>query len=78
MTARFACPRYALSALTSHIRKRSAVRSTSSGSCGLSAPLLSVTVTEVTTFVVVPIMACALSHVASDISLPYFSSHQRR
>ena len=47
------------------------VVATSAGSSGQSFALLPVTLTAVTTFVVVPTTACALTHLCSFISRPY-------
>jgi len=57
MAVRFAFPRYALSADTSAMVNRWAVDATSAGSSGESAPWESVTLIDVTMFVVVPTMA---------------------
>jgi hypothetical protein len=67
-----------LSAETSASWKRRAVDATSAGSSGESLAFPSVTRTAVTTFVVVPTAACALTQVCSFISRPYLWSNHRR
>src|SRR5580658_5401069 len=71
IAARFACPTYALSALTSATSNRLAVVATRPGSSGESFALLSVTSTLVITFVQAPTIAWHLIHRCWLTSRPY-------
>src|SRR5262249_3900190 len=76
-SSRLSRDRYALSAGTSLTVKFLAVVSTSGLNCGLSAASGPSMTTAVTTFVLVPVIACAFTQVRPERSTPYFSSYHR-